>query len=255
MSTSPAPLPPPPVPKRAVRVGDTREDLVKAIQARLDALGLGPIAVDGVFGAETASAVKLLQTRRGEIVDGIVGPATWAALFGAPEPVPPPAGILGATLDVAGSQVGVVESGGPNRGPEVDRYLRSVGVDPTQGSFAWCAAFVHWCFGEASTRLAVPNPCPPKAGCLALWGAAPAATRIAGDAAFDDSSLVHAGVVFVIDHGSGKGHVGFVAAIEAGRLATIEGNTNPAGGRDGYGVFRRQRAFSEINIGFLDFGR
>jgi peptidoglycan hydrolase-like protein with peptidoglycan-binding domain len=236
-------------------MGDTRADLVKTIQTQLDALGCGPLAVDGVFGAETASAIKLLQTRRGEAVDGVVGPATWAALFGTAPPAPPAAGIAQATIETAVSQIGVVESGGANRGPQVDQYLRSVGVDPTTGSYAWCAAFVHWCFTQAATRLAIPNPCPPKAGCLALWGAAPAGTRIAGDAAFDDPTLVHAGAVFVIDHGYGKGHVGFVESVEAGRLGTIEGNTNPAGGREGYGVFRRQRAFSEINIGYLDFGR
>jgi peptidoglycan hydrolase-like protein with peptidoglycan-binding domain len=242
-------------PKRAVRVGDTRADLVKAIQTRLDALGCGPLAVDGVFGAETAAAVKLLQTRRGETVDGIVGPATWAALFGAMPAPPPAAGILQGTILIAISQIGVVESGGANRGPQVDEYLRSVGIDPTTGSYPWCAAFVHWCFSEEAAHLAIANPCPAKAGCLALWGAAPVGTRIAGDAAFDDPTLVRAGAVFIIDHGYGKGHAGLVEAVDAGRLVTIEGNTNPAGGREGYGVFRRQRAFGEINIGFLDFGR
>src|SRR5215471_15929725 len=117
MPSTPAPSPLPP--HRAVRVGDTRADLVQAIQTRLDALGCGPLEIDGVFGAETAAAVKLLQTRRGETVDGIVGPATWAALFGAPAPAPPAAGILLATVEIAISQIGVVESGGPNRGPQV----------------------------------------------------------------------------------------------------------------------------------------
>ena len=236
-------------------MGDPRADLVKAVQARLEALGCGPLAVDGVFGAETTAAVKLLQTRRGETVDGVVGLATWAMLFGAAPPAPPAAGIMQATLEIAASQIGVIESGGPNRGPQVDQYLRSVGIDPTTGSYAWCAAFVHWCFAQAATRLGVADPCPAKAGCLALWGAAPVAARIAGDAAFDDPTVVRAGAVFVIDHGYGKGHVGLVEAVDAGRLGTIEGNTNPAGGREGYGVFRRQRAFSEINIGFLDFAR
>lgn len=38
------------------------------------------IAVDGVFGSRTLMSVRAFQKRHGLTVDGIVGPATWAAL-------------------------------------------------------------------------------------------------------------------------------------------------------------------------------
>jgi peptidoglycan hydrolase-like protein with peptidoglycan-binding domain len=43
--------------------------------------------IDGIFGPVTKSAVEQFQTDSGLAVDGIVGPATWAALGGdGPEP-------------------------------------------------------------------------------------------------------------------------------------------------------------------------
>lgn len=38
-------------------------------------------------------------------------------------------------------QLGVRESGGPNKGWKVEQYLESVGL---QGGNSWCAAYVHW---------------------------------------------------------------------------------------------------------------
>ena len=38
------------------------------------------LVVDGIFGPNTAFAVREHQRRKGLVVDGIVGPATWAAL-------------------------------------------------------------------------------------------------------------------------------------------------------------------------------
>ena len=37
---------------------------------------------------------------------------------------------------------------GSNRGPKVDIYVSTTGLDPA-GQFAWCACFVYWCFDKA----------------------------------------------------------------------------------------------------------
>src|SRR5215469_2866083 len=130
-------------PGQVIAAGSKDKTSVLAIQQRLNQVGCGPIAVDGVFGPETADAVELFQARSVDqhgvplVVDGRVGPMTWAALFGA-APVIEKAGtaLQAAVLEVASTQVGVMEEPiGSNRGPKVDEYLRSVGINPAAGSF------------------------------------------------------------------------------------------------------------------------
>ena len=78
---------PPPYPGHVVQIDMTGPDVTN-IQARLLALGLNPGGVDGVFGEQTQSAVKLFQARTVDEtgapleIDGIVGQKTWSALFG-----------------------------------------------------------------------------------------------------------------------------------------------------------------------------
>ena len=256
-----------PFPGRAVKAGEKNATLVREIQRRLIGAGCGPLPVSGVFDARTTAAVKLFQARFTDAngtplkVDGVVGPVTWAALFPdaappPPRPVPP---LLAAALDAARGQVGVMEDPpGSNRGERVDEYLRAVGLDPAAGSYAWCAAFVYWCFSKGAAAAGRVNPLPKTAGALALWRGAGAAgaRQISSAEAQATPSLVRPGQIFVLSTGGGFGHVGFVESAAAGVLTTIEGNTNDGGSREGVGVFRRTgpngRKLSSINKGFLD---
>jgi peptidoglycan hydrolase-like protein with peptidoglycan-binding domain len=74
---------PPPL-ARALRLQDPHiqgED-VKAAQRRLLALGYAQVgAADGIFGPDTAAAVRTFQTLNDLEVDGILGPRTWGRLF------------------------------------------------------------------------------------------------------------------------------------------------------------------------------
>lgn len=257
-----------PFPGRVVNVGDA-DASVLAVQRRLNRVGCGPIDEDGVFGPQTAAAVKLFQARFPDLdgqplkVDGMVGAVTWGALYGAPAAgvaTRASGALLGAAVKFAVSQIGVMEKPlGSNRGPEVDRYLKAAGIDPAQGSFPWCAAFVYFCFHEAAQALGRKNPVIRTAGVLDHWQRAgeTGIARISAAQAHMHEALIRPGHIFIIDTGDpgGAGHTGLVESVAAGKLVTIEGNTNDGGGREGIGVFRRAgRRIRDINVGFVDYG-
>jgi mannan endo-1,4-beta-mannosidase len=56
-------------------------EAVKELQRALQRAGFDPGPIDGEFGPVTAAAVRSFQAARGLVVDGIVGPQTWGALF------------------------------------------------------------------------------------------------------------------------------------------------------------------------------
>jgi peptidoglycan hydrolase-like protein with peptidoglycan-binding domain len=77
------------MPDLPLKLGSTGDD-VKRVQRSIvrdgyrsaaNDLGLeGAEDVDGIFGARTDTAVRRFQETRGLVVDGLVGPLTWAAL-------------------------------------------------------------------------------------------------------------------------------------------------------------------------------
>lgn len=147
-----------------------------------------------------------------------------------------------AVLLVARDEVGVREEG-RNRGPRVDEYLRCAGLDPERGPFAWCAAFVYWCFEQASRICVRKNPLPRTANVHRLWRRAPVAWR---------ASEPQPGSIFLMERDKLHGHAGIVVGRRGlVTLDTIEGNTNVAGSREGDGVYSRSRDIDEINLGFL----
>ena len=161
-------------------------------------------------------------------------------------------------LAIGRQQIGVLEHPpGSNRGPEVDGYISSVGLNPTRGSYAWCVGFTYFCFQAAANNLGCGNPHVRTAGVLDHWNRAKdsaGARRITHAAATNDPSLVQPGQLFVMDYGGGKGHTGLVLEVANGRITTVEGNTNDGGSREGIGVFRREaRKIVGINKGFIDY--
>jgi len=253
-------------PGHIVKRGEPDKATVKAVQIALNAHGCGPLAENGRFDAKTAVAVKLFQARFTDldglplVVDGEVGSITWPVLFGE-DTVPttdiPSSPLLAGALETARSQIGVLERPpGSNRGPQVDEYVKRVGLNPA-GAFAWCAAFVYFCFDEAADSLERTNPVVKTGGVLDHWTKAGARgiKRVMAARAVQNPVLVQPGQIFVIDTGGGAGHTGLVLEVIGGKLVTIEGNTNDGGSREGVGVFRREsRKIAQINKGFIDYG-
>lgn len=62
-----------------IRYGDKGDD-VRAVQQALTFLGYSPGAIDGIFGPLTNEAVRRFQSDQRIAVDGIVGPETISAL-------------------------------------------------------------------------------------------------------------------------------------------------------------------------------
>ncbi|NJN59714.1 MAG: CHAP domain-containing protein [Leptolyngbyaceae cyanobacterium SL_5_9] len=237
---------------------------VKLVQIRLNEVGCGPLVEDGDFGENTDSAVRLFQARsvdrNGEplVIDGEIGSLTWEALFGQAtvpgmDEISVESKLFKTAIEVARSQIGVKEVPlRSNRGPEVDQYLRSVGLDP---GYAWCAAFIYWCFDKAANKLEVDNPLIKTAGCLDHWNRVgrEGIRRISAGNAIADPSLIQPGLIFIMDYGCGNGHTGIVEAVNGGKIVTIEGNTNDQSEREGHGVFKRTRKINGINKGFIDY--
>ena len=253
-----------PFPGRTIKAGESNPEIVIAVQRRLNAVGCGPVPEDGRFADDTTVAVRRFQMRFADAdglplkVDGVVGPLTWATLFGPPAPVTDIASpLLSAVIGLAQKEIGVMEEPpGSNRGTRVDQYLRSVGLNPGSGSFAWCAAFLYFCFDEVSREQGRTNPVVKTAGVLDHWNRAAqaGARRIKAADAVAEPDRVKPGHIFVMEFPGGAGHTGMIREIRAGKLVTIEGNTNNGGSREGVGVFERTgRTIGTINKGFLDY--
>ncbi|PIF60066.1 CHAP domain-containing protein [Flavobacterium sp. 2] len=142
------------------------------------------------------------------------------------------------TIEIATAQIGVEEMPrNSNSGPEVEIYLRSVGLGK---GYAWCMAFIYWCTLKASLQINAKNPLKKTGGVLDQYNSRPLLVK----------KSPQPGDVFILDFNNGTGHAGFVEKIAGNMIYTIEGNTNDFGGREGYKVARRKRDIKTIK-GFL----
>lgn len=60
-------------------------------------------------------------------------------------------------MKVAKTQVGIKEATENNDGPEVEKYLKTIGLDPGEKSY-WCGAFVNWTLRESGIKVTIKYP-------------------------------------------------------------------------------------------------
>jgi hypothetical protein len=157
-------------------------------------------------------------------------------------------------LEIAKKQIGVGEPWGDNRGPEVNKYLACVGLNPGN---QWCMAMQQWCFRTAADSLGEELNLVKSGHCLTVWSWA---KKHSVKCAFLFKGLIQPGDIMIMQHGETTGgHTGIIEWVDYDEndnpvLHTIEGNTTgPKDSKhpewDGGGCFRKTRKLG--NFGFL----
>jgi hypothetical protein len=160
----------------------------------------------------------------------------------------------------------VYETGGTNRGPDVEKYQKSVGLSP--GS-PWCAAFVAWNVMNSRSLEKAPTWC--SGSVVTMWQKAtkklpPGSYTTPKKISFQTSvkpgwiwcrAKDAAGASQALAGIWTQGHTGIVISVDDKGFTTIEGNTNAAGSREGDGVYEKRHLWSDSKqmtrtIGWFD---
>lgn len=211
-----------PYPGSVLKQGSQGE-MVEAFQFQLS------VQQTGIFGPTTEENVSRFQKAHGLPTTGVVNEETWQILFAGQAVV---TALAQKAWEIARSQIGKKEKPlGSNAGPEVNAYLKSVGLGP---GYFWCAAFVYWCYQEAALKLNVPNTMLRSASSSDLFAWAKKAGRVV--------TRPQRGDIFLVRGGERTHyHTGMVDDVmdANGRMPTIEGNSNNDGSANGIEVAHR----------------
>jgi len=218
---------------------------------------LTKVDMDGVFGPQTAFAVKEFQSRSKLPASGAVDQKTFAKLcaplagaFGAaktdltPTPSPKGKGIMRLIVMYAQSHLAAqARELGCNQGPWVRAYM-----DGQEGKdFPWCAGFVQTIFDLACSAVGFKftEVMPRTFSCDTIGLFALSQNRLIPQAQIAKRfKEIAPGDVFLVKHPKNNldwTHTGLIESKGKGYLITIEGNTNDEGSREGYEVCRRRR--------------
>lgn len=233
-------------------IGDgTRGRKARRVQEWLSIHGF-QTTIDEEFGPATERALQAFQRAHGLPDTGKVDQKSWKALV-APM-------VRAFSKRAAGASLGdtvkliaqqhlrehPIELGGANCGPWVRAYMSG-----NQGSaWPWCAGFVTFVLNQAAAIQGVPMPIDGSFSCDLLASQAKQKQRFVSERSINGAPVewsegkLGACCVFLVRRTSGDWtHTGFAFDYRPnGTFATIEGNTNDEGSREGFEVCQRFRS-------------
>lgn len=234
-------------PNQIIKINTKNPTVIKAVKKVLVSLGYNLDIQNPNFGTITENFVKDFQRKNGLKADGQIGLATWNKLFPETQVINNEgvSELAQKAIETLLTQKGVKETTGKNDGPEIKKYLESVGL---WEGLAYCMALMYWGFDEASKELNITNPLKKTGGVLDQYNSRPN-NRV---------NTPQRGDIFIMDFGGGKGHAGIVLEVRGNRILTFEGNTSADPNsahedREGQGNYERSRLISSINKKFLRF--
>ena len=147
---------------------------------------------------------------------------------------------MSTPLEIAKTQIGVTEDPiGSNWGTKVREYLAAVSI---LSPAPWCAAFVVWCFRQASLNAQV-IPSSGSTTFLLNW-AREKGKIVTKPQPGDVFLLLRAGRQTAF-------HCGIVGGVGMLYFYTVEGNSNNNGSVEGYEVVRHRRRLLFNRVAFL----
>ncbi len=185
------------------------------IQQTLAQLGFRPGPLDGIWGRQTAAAVRAFQTASGLEPDGIVGPLTLAKLAPGQKQ---PQDLADPTLvwfKEACRLIGTREHPGAGSSPVIVDWASDIGISYGGDDIPWCGLFVGHCITSTLDR----EPTPPSLLSARSWER------------FGIRTEPTPGAVMVFwrkSKQSGLGHVGFYAGEDRAAYRIIGGNQSDA---------------------------
>lgn len=173
--------------------------------------------------------------------------------------------LLARAVEVALARRGICESGGRNRGPEMDRYALQIGLTDLAKGYSWCTSGLYDVFLTASRALGIKCPFPKTAKAVRVF-------ELLYKLCYEPNPGI--GYVYILDHGTpgdvltewkndrytDDGHCGIVTALDdVGAPYEVSGNTNAAGSREG-NQWAEHHGYPEVShggtlLGYLNLGR
>ena len=174
--------------------------------------------------------------------DGVWGPKSERAYAKARQWFARGSEIRERMVEISKSEVGVKEEG-DNAGRRIVEYQKCTWLPP--GAWPWCAAFICWVVREALRGYSAPpgfkRPLTAAAWDFERWamkdgGSGVRLYKPAGETNIEPGDIL----CYTFSH------IGLATACNESEVSTVEGNTDASGGREGDGVWERQRHVSKV---------